>query len=61
VTVNHLVKWKRVLKSWDRFQVAIPFSECHLVTGTPVSVPENASEDELKTIYAKLSEGLGDD
>lgn len=61
VTVTTHLGWKRVLKSWDRFQVPLPFSHCELITGEPVMVPPNASEDELAAISARLAEAMGSD
>jgi lysophospholipid acyltransferase (LPLAT)-like uncharacterized protein len=61
VAVTYLLKWKWVLKSWDRFQAPIPFSACHLVTHEPVFVPEQATEAELSAISARLAGALGGD
>jgi lysophospholipid acyltransferase (LPLAT)-like uncharacterized protein len=40
-------RWRRLLGSWDRFAVALPFSEGVFVWGDPISVPRDASEEEL--------------
>jgi len=61
VAVTYQLKWKRELSSWDRFQVPLPFSACHLITGQPIFVPENASEAELAAISARVAEALGGD
>ena len=61
VAVTYQLKWKRELKSWDRFHVPLPFSTCHLLTGEPIFVPENASDAELAAISARVTEALGGD
>jgi lysophospholipid acyltransferase (LPLAT)-like uncharacterized protein len=61
VAVTCKLKWKWVLKSWDRFQIPLPFSTCRLITGEAVLVSENASEAELAAIHARIAEALGGD
>jgi lysophospholipid acyltransferase (LPLAT)-like uncharacterized protein len=61
VAVTYELKWKHQLKSWDRFHVPLPFATCRLVTGEPISVPEDASEAELASINARITEALGGD
>jgi lysophospholipid acyltransferase (LPLAT)-like uncharacterized protein len=57
VTCHYDRKW--VLKSWDRFQIPKPFTRCRMVVGEPVSVPENATPEQLKAAGEKLKEVLG--
>ena len=61
VAVTTHVPWKRVLKSWDRFQVPLPFSRCELVSAEPIFVPSEATEAELAELGARLAESLGGD
>ena len=61
VAVTYQLKWKRLLPSWDRFQVPLPFSACRLITGEPIFVPENASDAELAAISARVTDALGGD
>jgi len=58
VAISYRLKWKYLLKSWDRFQIPLPFSRCHLITSEPIFVPENASESELGMISAQLKRAL---
>ena len=59
VTVTTHLGWKKVLKSWDRFQIPLPFSTCELISGAPVSVAPDASDDELTALTARLAEEMG--
>jgi lysophospholipid acyltransferase (LPLAT)-like uncharacterized protein len=61
VAVTYQLKWKRQLKSWDRFHIPLPFSTCCLMTSEPIFVPKHASEEELAAISARLVEVLGGD
>lgn len=61
VAVTYHLKWKLELKSWDRFQVPLPFSRCHLKTSEPIYVPAEATEDELAVIKAQITSALGGD
>ena len=38
--------WKIQVKSWDRFQIPLPFSRCTMIFGEPIRVPREASEVE---------------
>jgi lysophospholipid acyltransferase (LPLAT)-like uncharacterized protein len=61
VAVTTRLGWKWVLNSWDGFQVPLPFSTCELVTGAPIHVPDDATEEELNEIKARLASAMGDD
>jgi len=58
------LRWKLRLKSWDRFQIPLPFSPCQMTFGTPIRVPTHATEadrallrDHLRTILLAGSAG----
>jgi lysophospholipid acyltransferase (LPLAT)-like uncharacterized protein len=59
VAVTYDLAWKFELNSWDRFQVPMPFSSCRLFTCGPITVPEDATENELAAIITKVAEALG--
>jgi hypothetical protein len=35
--------WKIRVKSWDRFQIPLPFSRCEMTFGEPIRVPREAT------------------
>lgn len=45
---------KKQLRSWDRFQIPLPFARCELSFGEPIYVPRRASAEELEIIRARL-------
>lgn len=51
---------KRVLGSWDRFLIALPFSRIAVVGGEPVSVPSDARDEDLEKIRAGVESALLD-
>ena len=61
VAVTFHLAWKRELRSWDRFQIPLPFSVCRLVTSEPIPVPAEASEADLAFLRQKLQAALGED
>ena len=39
------LRWKIRLKSWDRFEIPLPFSPCEMTFGEPIHVPREMTED----------------
>lgn len=58
IPVNYNLRWKKELKSWDRFQIPLPFSRCDVRLGKTVEVPRQLSEDERESIRASLEETM---
>lgn len=51
---------RRVLGSWDRFLVALPFSRGVFVWGKPVEVPRGADQDDLAEALAAIEKSLNE-
>jgi len=56
VTCN--TRWKLGLKSWDRFQIPLPFSRCELILNEPIFVHREADEAERENQRVKLENSL---
>jgi lysophospholipid acyltransferase (LPLAT)-like uncharacterized protein len=56
--VSAVVRWKFCLKSWDRFQVPLPFTRCEIRVGRPVKVPREATDEERLALKAQLQERM---
>jgi hypothetical protein len=52
--VSYHLGWKYRLKSWDRFQIPLPFSRCEIVLGRPLSVPPKMSDTERESLRQQL-------
>jgi lysophospholipid acyltransferase (LPLAT)-like uncharacterized protein len=46
--------WKIRLKSWDRFQIPLPFSRCEMTFGEPIRVPREATVAERAQLREQL-------
>jgi lysophospholipid acyltransferase (LPLAT)-like uncharacterized protein len=58
VPVSYTLPWKIQVKSWDRFQIPIPFSRCEVQVGEPVRVPREASDEERERLRQELEKRL---
>ncbi len=58
VPVSDHLSAKIHLKSWDRFQIPLPFARWHVVWGRPIQVPREATETERERLRQELENGL---
>ena len=52
------VNWKLHVKSWDRFQVPLPFARCEVVVGRVMRVPVEATDAERESLRQQLEAEL---
>lgn len=50
--------WKLVVKSWDRFEIPLPFSRCEMTFGDPIRVPREATAAERARLREQLQSVL---
>ena len=60
VPFSFYARRKIQLKSWDRFQIPLPFSRCDLSLGKPVHVPRDATDAQREEIRKGLEQTLKD-
>lgn len=58
VPVSYHVGWKFCLKSWDRFQIPLPFSRVTVAFGEPLPVPRDASDEVREALRRELDQRL---
>lgn len=58
IPVSNFTRWKLRLRSWDRFQVPLPFARCDAFYGEPIWVPREASETEREQLRVKLEQAM---
>ena len=58
IPASYHLGWKVQAKSWDRFQIPLPFSRCDVEVGKPVRVPREASDAERETLRLQLEQTL---
>jgi lysophospholipid acyltransferase (LPLAT)-like uncharacterized protein len=56
VTIN--LGWKISVKSWDRFQIPLPFSSCEMVYEKPIPIPRNLSAAEREALRQRVEQVL---
>jgi len=58
VPVTYHFRWKIAMRSWDRFQIPLPFSSGVLKLGAPIEVPRDASEEHRESIRQRVESCL---
>ena len=58
IPVSYYLSWKVRLKSWDRFQIPLPFSRTVMKFGEPLPVPRQATTAELEKFRAEFEQRL---
>ncbi len=54
VPVTFNLNWKISVKSWDRFQIPLPFARCEVCLGKAIRVPATASDAEREELRRQL-------
>ena len=52
------LNWKLRVKSWDRFQIPLPFARCEVVAGRVMRVPAEATDAERESLRQQLETEL---
>jgi lysophospholipid acyltransferase (LPLAT)-like uncharacterized protein len=58
VPISHRVHWKISLKSWDRFQIPLPFSRCDIAIGKIFQVPRETTAEAREKIRREFEAEL---
>jgi lysophospholipid acyltransferase (LPLAT)-like uncharacterized protein len=58
VPCTYELSWKLRLKSWDRFQVPLPFARCDVFIGEPLRVPRDTDDATRDQLRAQLQTAL---
>ena len=58
VPVAYHLNWKICLKTWDRFQIPLPFARCEITTGRMLRVPRAATDVEREELRKQLETEL---
>jgi hypothetical protein len=54
IAASYHTNWKLVVKSWDRFQIPLPFAVCRATLEKPVRVPREATDAEREGLRREL-------
>jgi lysophospholipid acyltransferase (LPLAT)-like uncharacterized protein len=55
---SYRLNWKIRLKSWDRFQIPLPFARCDMFTSDLIRVPRDASDEDRARLRQRLQDAL---
>ena len=55
---SYHLSWKIRPRSWDRFQIPLPFSRCEVRLGKPIRIPREASDAEREALRQQLEQTL---
>jgi lysophospholipid acyltransferase (LPLAT)-like uncharacterized protein len=58
VPASYFLTWKIEPKSWDRFQIPLPFSRAEMVAAPVIRVPRDASDAEREALRQQLEQTL---
>jgi lysophospholipid acyltransferase (LPLAT)-like uncharacterized protein len=58
VPVAFNLSWKISVKSWDRFQIPLPFGCCEICVGKPMTVSRDASDAQREELRLELERRL---
>ena len=58
IPVSYHADWKKTLRSWDRFQLPLPFTRCEVRFGPPLRVPRAAGEEEREKLRQELAQRM---
>ena len=60
IPASYHLSWKFQARSWDGFQIPLPFSRCEMCIGMPVRVAREASDEEREALRQQLETTLRD-
>ncbi|HEV2209018.1 MAG TPA: lysophospholipid acyltransferase family protein [Verrucomicrobiae bacterium] len=58
VPFSYHLNWKIRVRSWDRFQIPLPFARCEMRLGAPIHVARETSDDQRELLRQKLEQTL---
>jgi lysophospholipid acyltransferase (LPLAT)-like uncharacterized protein len=54
VSLKHRIQ----LRSWDGFQIPMPFTKAVLLQAPPINVPPDSSEEQLRALHERMQQVL---
>lgn len=58
IPVVYSLNWKWQLKSWDRFQIPLPFAVCRMRLGDPMRLPRECSDEQREQFRHELEKRM---
>jgi lysophospholipid acyltransferase (LPLAT)-like uncharacterized protein len=61
VPCTYNLSWKIKVRSWDAFQIPIPFSKCEVIAGETVRIPRQTTDEEREDTRRQIERILTED
>jgi len=58
IPVTYNLAWKIRIRSWDRFQIPLPFSRCEIIFEKPIRVPRETAESGREQFRLELENAM---
>jgi lysophospholipid acyltransferase (LPLAT)-like uncharacterized protein len=58
VPISFQATRKLTLRSWDRFQIPLPFTRCTITLGSPLTCPRDATQEQREAFRRQLEAAL---
>jgi lysophospholipid acyltransferase (LPLAT)-like uncharacterized protein len=58
IPISNFTRWKIRLRSWDRFQIPLPFARCQPTTANPSGCRATPPKTEREELRAKLETSM---
>jgi hypothetical protein len=58
IPISNYASWKITMRSWDRFQIPLPFARCELRYGQPFWVPRDTSDAAREQLCRELEKAM---
>jgi lysophospholipid acyltransferase (LPLAT)-like uncharacterized protein len=58
VPFSYHLNWKIQIRSWDRFQIPLPFARCEMRVGRPLEVPRDVTPEQRAALRQRLETEL---
>jgi lysophospholipid acyltransferase (LPLAT)-like uncharacterized protein len=58
ISVSYHLNWKIRVKSWDGFQIPLPFARCSVILEKPLSIPREISDEQREAYRKQLEQSL---
>jgi lysophospholipid acyltransferase (LPLAT)-like uncharacterized protein len=58
IPVSYHLSWKIRVRSWDRFQIPLPFSRCEMIYEKPIRVPRETTATDRENYRLQLENAL---
>lgn len=58
VPISGVAAFRKVIPSWDKYEIIFPFAKVPIVFGNPIHVPKDLQDDEIETYRLKVENEL---